>query len=68
VDNQVSDKNHGTSHVYSLHLSSAPDLFEIGISAPSEGLVTCSQSVASVASLSLQVDHNSFAQQVANIN
>lgn len=46
VDNQVSDKNHGTSHVYSLNLLSDPGMLEIGNSAPSKGPVRCSQSVA----------------------
>lgn len=62
VDNQFSDKNPVTSHVYPLNLSSDPGLLEIGNSAPSKGPVRCSQSVASVATLSLQVDHDSWWQ------
>lgn len=62
VDNQISDKNHVTSHIYPLNLSSDPGLLEIGNSAPSKGPVRCSQSVPSVATLSLQVDHDSWWQ------
>lgn len=46
VDDQVSNKNHDTSHAFPQNLMSDVDMLEIGNSATSKSPVRCPQSVA----------------------